>query len=199
MTAIATVTTINLLPWREERRQQQQQDFIVLLAIAALLGGAVFWGWKMAVDARVSNQNQRIAYINKEISQLDAQIKEIKEIENERAQLISQMDVIQGLQNERPSIVYFFEEFVRTLPEGVYFKTVDRAGPQFSIDGIAESNKQISELMRNLDKSDWFQKPNLIGVKSANEEGTENRFQLNVGQELAKNEAEESAEAEGRR
>ena len=190
------VTNINLLPWREERRKQQQQDFIMLLGVAAAFGFLLFWLWKMSVDADLEEQKQRNAYIQKELGQLDNQIKEIREIEASREDLIARMQVIQDLQNNRPSIVYFFEQLVQTVPDGVYYQSVERKGGKFTIKGIAESNNRISALMRNLEDSDWYQKPSLISVQALDSEGLVNQFELTVEQELGQS---ASAEADGKK
>lgn len=183
-TAIATATTINLLPWREERRAQQQQDFLMLLAGAAILGALVFLVWNMSVKSAMDNQQSRNRFVESELKQLETQIKEIRELEEQKADLVARMKVIQDLQNNRPSIVYFFDEMVRTLPDGVFYETIERKGPLFTIKGVAESNNRISALMRNLNDSDWFQKPNLVSVKAIDGEGESNTFHLTVEQEL---------------
>ena len=68
------------------------------------------------------------------------------------------------LQFKRPLIVRYFDEFVRAVPEGLYFSSLDRKGDKFSIKGVTESNNRVSTLMRNLDRSDWFEAPNLKNV-----------------------------------
>lgn len=178
------MTTINLLPWREARRKQQQQDFIIMLAVAAAIGIAVFFGWKMVVDSKVENQLSRNRYIERELAQLDQQIKEISELEKRRADLVSRMNVIQDLQNNRPYIVYMFDQLVRTLPDGVYYTSIERKGGIFTIAGVADSNNRISALMRNLNESDWFKDPDLRTVAAAGEGSEANVFTLTVSQEL---------------
>ena len=178
------MTTIHLLPWREARRKQQQQDFIIMLAVAAAIGIAVFFGWKLVVDGKVENQLSRNRYIERELSQLDQQIKEISELEKRRADLVSRMNVIQDLQNNRPYIVYMFDQLVRTLPDGVYYTSIERKGGIFTISGIADSNNRISALMRNLSESDWFKDPDLRTVAAAADGSQENVFTLTVSQEL---------------
>jgi type IV pilus assembly protein PilN len=178
------MTTINLLPWREARRKQQQQDFIIMLAVAAAIGIAVFFGWKMIVDGKVENQLSRNRYIERELAQLDQQIKEISELEKRRADLVSRMNVIQDLQNNRPYIVYMFDQLVRTLPDGVYYTSIERKGGVFTIAGIADSNNRISALMRNLNESDWFKDPDLRTVAAAGGDSEANVFTLTVSQEL---------------
>ncbi|MEE4252081.1 MAG: PilN domain-containing protein [Alcanivoracaceae bacterium] len=178
------MTTINLLPWREARRKQQQQDFIIMLAFAAVLGALVFFGWKSIVDGKVDNQRNRNGYIERELSQLDQQIKEIGELERRREELISRMNVIQDLQNNRPYIVYMFDQLVRTLPDGIYYTSIERTGDRFTISGIADSNNRISALMRNLNDSEWFKDPDLRTVAAAAGDTQANTFSLTVSQEL---------------
>jgi type IV pilus assembly protein PilN len=70
------------------------------------------------------------------------------------------------------------------LPDGVYFTDVKMAGKTLSISGAAESNNRVSELMRNLDASDWFDAPSLNEVKATSADQVEqaNVFQLTVRQ-----------------
>ena len=147
-------TSINLLPWREARRKQRQQEFVALLIFAALLAGLLFWMWKGMMEDRIADQQTRNSHIQAEIAKLDEQIKEIKELETRRAELVARMKVIQELQGNRPTIVYVFDQLVRTLPDGVYYSSVERTGNVFTIKGVAESNNRVSRLMRNLDGSD---------------------------------------------
>ncbi len=162
-------TMINLLPWREERRKQRQNEFIAMLAFAALLAGLIFWLWKGMVEGDIADQQTRNNHIQSEIAKLDTQIKEINELQRRRDQLVARMTVIQELQGNRPTIVYVFDQLVRTLPEGVYYTLVERTGDSYRIEGVAESNNRISRLMRNLAASDWFVEPNLLNVNALEE------------------------------
>jgi type IV pilus assembly protein PilN len=189
------MTTINLLPWREARRKQQQQDFIIMLVVAAALGILVFFGWTSVVAGQVENQQNRNRYIERELAQLDQQIKEISELEKRRAELISRMNVIQDLQNSRPYIVYMFDQLVRTMPDGVYYTSIERKGAVFTISGVADSNNRISALMRNLNDSPWFKDPDLRTVTAASDGSQANSFVLAVSQEVlgANNDKKEGA------
>lgn len=175
-------TTINLLPWREERRKQQQQEFIVMLVVAALLGGLLFWLWQGSVGQQTEDQRARNSHIQAKTAELDEKIKEIKELKQRRAELVARMEVIQSLQGNRPSIVYIFDQLVKTLPDGVYYNEIKRQGNLFTIKGLAESNNRISRLMRNLDQSDWFEEANLINVTAAEDGSDANSFMLTVKQ-----------------
>lgn len=183
-------TRINLLPWREWRRKRLQREFILQLVLAAALGAAIWFFWNSAVSARVEGQERRNAHIEEQISKLDDKIKEIEKLEERRSELVERMKVIQELQGNRPTIVYLFDRLVKTLPDGVYYTSVERNGKQFSISGVSESNNRISRLMRNLEESRWFEEPNLQNVsadespedEASDEEGQRNKFELTVSQ-----------------
>lgn len=165
-------TTINLLPWREERRKRQQQEFILLLVAAAIIGIVLFFGWKMMVDGQIADQRARNSHIQAKSAELDAKIKEINELKARRDELVARMEVIQNLQGNRPTIVYIFDQLVRTMPDGVYYASVKREGEKFVIHGVAESNNRISRLMRNFDDSPWFADANLIKVAAVEKAGS---------------------------
>jgi type IV pilus assembly protein PilN len=76
------------------------------------------------------------------------------------------MKVIQELQGNRPVIVRVLDQLVRTVPDGVFYTQVNANNNVITVVGIAESNNRVSSLMRRLDASDWFQNPNLEGVRA---------------------------------
>jgi type IV pilus assembly protein PilN len=162
---------INLLPWREERRQELKKEFLVVLGGAAVLGLVVMLGASQVYDAWISNQNGRNAYLQKNIDELNRQVAEIKELEDKRRQLLDRMKVIQDLQGTRPLVVHVFDELVRTLPDGVFYQSMQRTDKSIELVGVAESNNRVSSLMRQLDKTAWFENPNLTSVQAATEFG----------------------------
>ncbi|HEX4869234.1 MAG TPA: PilN domain-containing protein [Moraxellaceae bacterium] len=155
---------INLLPWRQELRKQRQQEFIAILMGVVFVAVAIVLAGHMALSKQVSDQEERNAYIKSEISKLDGQIKEIDELQKRREELLSRMKVIQDLQGRRPVIVRIFDEFVRVIPDGVFFVSLQRVNDSFKITGVAESANQVSALMRNLEASPWFRNPQLSTV-----------------------------------
>ncbi|WP_028238201.1 PilN domain-containing protein [Stutzerimonas azotifigens] len=175
---------INLLPWREQLREERKQRFLATLG-AVLLGGAalIFLG-DQYFESSIERQNARNEFVRKEIAVLDARIAEIKELKERRQQLLERMKIIQDLQGNRPIIGRVFDQMVRTLPDGVYFTGLKMTGKNIAIVGAAESNNRVSNLMRNLDGSDWLQAPNLTEVKAVTSGAVDqaNVFQLTVQQ-----------------
>lgn len=175
------MANINLLPWREQRREQQRKEFLVILGGVAALGVIVLLLAHLIISGEMSYQNERNVYLQNEIATLDKQVAEIRELQARRNQLIDRMQVIQNLQGTRPVIVRIFDEIVRTLPDGVYFRSLQRLDSTITIAGTAETNNRVSSLMRQLEKSEWFANPVLKGVKANPEFGDQaNDFDMTV-------------------
>ena len=69
---------INLLPWRAERRRQRQKEFLAMLAFSGVLALALSFIIISFYNGQITGQNERIGYLKKQISDVDAQIKEIE-------------------------------------------------------------------------------------------------------------------------
>jgi type IV pilus assembly protein PilN len=176
---------INLLPWREQQREERKKRFLISLAGVLVAGIAVIFLADQYLDSAITHQNARNQFIKTEIVQLDARIKEISELKARRKQLLERMKIIQDLQGNRPIIGRIFDQFARTLPDGVYFNEVKMTDQLISISGAAESNNRVSDLLRNLDASDWLEAPSLTEVKANSAVGSvdqSNSFQLTVRQ-----------------
>ena len=72
------MSQINLLPWREELRKRRQKEFGITAGVAVLLMLGVIGGVHLWYQDQIEFQNSRNAFLNKEIKQLDARIKEIR-------------------------------------------------------------------------------------------------------------------------
>jgi type IV pilus assembly protein PilN len=158
---------INLLPWRERLREERRREFLsVLVGIIIIAAGLLFLVDRY-YNGEISTQMARNDFLRQEISVLDAQVAEISELQQQKEDIRARMSVITDLQGTRPVIVRIFDELVRTLPEGVYYETLERNGDAISIEGVAESYGRITELMRRLDDSEWFTAANLSDISAA--------------------------------
>ena len=174
---------INLLPWREQLREERKKQFIAIWAATVVFSLGMIFIADVFIRDGVSAQQNRNRYLQQQISLLDKSITEIQDLRVRKGELLERMDVIQGLQGNRPIIVRVFDEVAKVVPMGVYFKDLALEDDKLTLVGVAESNSQISELMRNFDASDWFTEPNLTAVRKTAEEGDRlNEFDLTVRQ-----------------
>ncbi len=161
-------TQLNLLPWREIQRKEQDKQLMTLGVGAGVLMLLIVFYAHLHVSALIEGQNNRNTFLKDEVAKVEQTIKEIKELKKQRQALISRMNVIYQLQGDRTQIVHVFDDLVNKLPEGVYFTKLTQKGKGITINGVAQSNARVSALMRNLDESNWFAKPDLkvINIKT---------------------------------
>lgn len=176
---------INLLPWREQLREERKREFFVLLLGVVIIAAGILFLVDRGFRNDIRYQQGRNDFLRREIMVLDARIAEINQLKEQKQQINSRMEVIQDLQGSRPVIVRIFDELVKTLPTGVYFNTLTRVENRLEIEGIAESNNKVSELMRRLDDSAWFSSPSLQQISAASadsnsEQRAANAFSLTL-------------------
>jgi len=103
--------------------------------------------------------------LQSEISKFDLQIKEIAGLEGEIAALLARQKAVEDLQADRNMPVYLLTELVQQLPDGVYVSSLRQEGQNVALQGVAQSNERVSELLRNLaNNSPWFSRPELVEI-----------------------------------
>ena len=174
-------TGINLLPWREERQRLQQRRTIMGSAVIGLVAAMVVAAVWLHFSEEIAFQKKRNKYLSAEIKKTEAQLKEIEKIKDRKEELMNRMTVIYELQEDRVRVVRSLDEFVRMIPEGVFFVSLDRDSEGFQMEGIAQSNSQVSALMVRLNESASFSDSHLEMINAATSDETEtSRFELRV-------------------
>ena len=183
---------INLLPWREAQRKEKQQEFFGMLIVGAALAGVIVFAVHFYHAQLIEAQQARNKYLEDQISLLDKKIEEIKQLESEKEKLLARMRAIEQLQGNRPLIVRFFDELVRSLPEGVNVTSISQSGQAITIDGEAQSNARVSSFMRKLESSDWLEKPQLDIIQVKNDSDVRiSNFKMRFSQVIPKAEEDE--------
>lgn len=157
---------INLLPWREEERRRKQKEFNNIAVGAAALMLAIIGLVHMNVSGMIETQEGRNKFLQEEIGRVDKEIEEIKTLEQEKKALLARMQIIQELQSSRPGIVHLFDEIAKTIPDKAFLTKMTRKGDSLELFGIADSNDYVSEFMRRLNASPWFNNPKLLVIQT---------------------------------
>lgn len=185
---------INLLPWREAAHKKSQQQFVMSAVAAVALGVAVIGAGYTYMEGRISYQNSRNSYIQKEIKQLDIVIKEIKTLDANRKALLDRIAVIERLQSTRPGIVHLFDEMVNALPKGLFLTKLNQNENKIKLEGKAESSARVSSYMNRLNASPWLSSSDLntIMVDAKKNNNRLRYFSLTVTQLLTSGGDEEN-------
>lgn len=156
---------INLLPHREEARKRRKEAFQATMFASFLLGlviaGAIYWWFQMMITDQQAKNN----FLQQEIKVLEEQIKEIASIEDEIAALRARQKAVEDLQSDRNLPVHLLTELVKQMPDGVYITAIGQTGQTIAMQGMAQSNERVSELLRNLSaNTPWLDKPELSEI-----------------------------------
>ncbi|MCB1978164.1 MAG: PilN domain-containing protein [Burkholderiaceae bacterium] len=159
---------INLLPHREVARKRRREAFQAAMFASFLVGlliaGIIYWWFQMMIE----QQQARNSFLQSEITVLENQIKEIAGIEEEIASLRARQKAVEDLQADRNLPVHLLSELVKQLPDGVYVTALKQTNQQIALQGMAQSNERVSELLRNLsNNTPWLSKPELVEITAA--------------------------------
>ena len=156
---------INLLPHREAARKRRHDAFNVTLGASALLGGLIAGLIFLWFQSEIESQQDRNLMLQNEIKRFDVQIKDIAGLEAEIAALRARQQAVEDLQADRNLPVHLLTELVTQLPEGVYIASMRQENQSVTLQGVAQSNERVSELLRNLaNNTPWFTKPELVEI-----------------------------------
>ena len=156
---------INLLPHREAARKRKREAFYAALGASALVGGVLSGLIFLWYAAQISTQQSKNTVLQNEIKRLEGQIKDIATLQQEITALRARQQAVEDLQADRNMPVHLLNELVRQLPDGVYVTSVRQDNQVVSVQGVAQSNERVSELLRNLgNNSPWLTKPELVEI-----------------------------------
>jgi len=159
---------INLLPHREAKRKQKRTAFAALLVLGGLVGVAVVLLVGGYNASRIAIQNERNLVLKNANAELDKKISKIASLKAEIEALKARQQAVEDLQGDRNQPVYLLDELVRQTPEGVHLKSFKQDGQRVLLNGYAQSQERVAELLRNLSgNSPWLERPDLTEVRAA--------------------------------
>lgn len=160
---------INLLPHREAARKHRREVFqatmLASFMVGLLISALIYWWFQ----GMVADQQGKNNFLRSEIKILETQIKEIATIEEEIASLRARQKAVEDLQSDRNLPVHLLTELVNQLPDGVYITSLKQADQTVTMQGMAQSNERVSEMLRNLSSNTpWLSKPELVEIVASN-------------------------------
>jgi type IV pilus assembly protein PilN len=159
---------INLLPHRAAKRKQKQTAFVALLALGGILGVAVVLAVGGYNASRISIQNERNLVLKNANAELDKKIGAIAQLKQEIEALKARQQAVEDLQGDRNQPVYLLDELVKQMPDGVFLKGFKQEGQRVVLNGYAQSQERVADLLRNLSgNSPWLERPELTEVRAA--------------------------------
>jgi type IV pilus assembly protein PilN len=178
---------INLLPWRERRREAMRRAFVMQIVLAVVAAIFVVMAAHKLLTQRLARQEVINRTLEQHIADLNTRVAEVGQLRERQVAVRDRMRVIADLQKERSAVVRVFDELARSLPNEVYFLTLERAGDVILIEGVSESYAGITQLMRRLEDSEEFDNADLndIATEASETIDESSLFIFNLHVELA--------------
>lgn len=175
------MTTINLLPWREEAKQQRQKQFNIMAGTAFLAAVLLVVIASTVIGNATDLQQRRNNYVKNEIAIVDQKISEIKQLRQKKEDLKKRMDLIERLQNTRNLSTHLLDSVASVISPGVYLNNIKRENNSMSFRGLAESNNHLANMLRNIENSKWLKNPLVKQINSEDDQVRQlNSFSLRV-------------------
>ena len=175
---------INLLPWREQVRKAAQKRFGIIAACAAGLGVLLTVFFHSHYMFEISNQIKRNAMLQQALDQESAVLDTLNKQKSELTKIDQQLHFIYDLRDDSYRAVRLLNELAVTNPEAITLSKIVRIGNNIQIFGRAKSNLQITLFMESIEKSKYFNQPELTEISGKEgDTGEQREFKLKLQQQ----------------
>lgn len=158
------MSNINLLPWRIAHKTKKKNTFLLILTLSLMSVIAISFLGKVFIEMKITAQNHRNQFLERQTLILDRRLVEIQEIKKQKLSLEQRIQVIKTLEKKRNSITRLFNALVKITPKGVYINDLIYSGDKIFVKGLSESNKRLARMVRNIDGSAWLSDANISSV-----------------------------------
>jgi type IV pilus assembly protein PilN len=159
------MSDINLLPWRQIERERIQQAMHVWMVIATALGLLFALATHQYISAHIQDVRQASMLLQHEIDLNQQGLKTLDLLKKDKNNMLQRMNMIHVYQSSRTSMINFLIELEKIVPMGVYLTSLQLVGNLVSLHGFAESNTDVSTLMRHIERNATMHDPKLTQIK----------------------------------
>jgi type IV pilus assembly protein PilN len=144
-------------------------QFYILLIL--LVGGAAAvcvagWVWK---STSIATLNRKIGEAQERQRQLQAIKDQVDALEAKRKMYQMKVDLIERLRRAQSDPVHMLDEMSKALPDLVWLRGVEQAGPSIRISGSSNGLTAVADFMSALQRSGWFPQVEMGPTKESKE------------------------------
>jgi type IV pilus assembly protein PilN len=148
---------INLLPIRQTRKLEAARREFVLAVAGGVLTLVLSAGVWMFFQVRQGQLEAGNAQLQAEIDRLAADVARVDEMEKFKAELERKLGVIGQLRDQKAGPVHMLDDLATATPERLFLTEVEERGGEVRLTGIAVTNEVISQFLRSLEASAYFE------------------------------------------
>ncbi len=185
---------INLIPQKVSPKEARgQQVLVLILAIWIATGGGLYYHYRFVLDTSSIEKNRGIIQENnRKIGALQAQLSQFKvlpeaEKQKFKAEYQKRVDTVGRIEKVRSNPVFVLLELARIVsvgqlptvtapdarqeldtnwdPSPMFFTKLDEKDRFLTLEGVARSHYDVSELARRMRVSAYFRNPEILEAK----------------------------------
>ena len=133
---------------------------VTIVASLILIGsvmGVGWWFWSLRHES--ARLDEAIASGERETQQLRSVLAQVQKFEARKAQLQQRVTLIEQLRRGQSGPVHVLDEISKAIPERLWLTELKQKGEEFTLVGMTTSLTGVSDLVANLESSNWFKKP----------------------------------------
>ena len=147
---------INLLPVRVSKKKEAGQQQLILFAVV-LVGGIVFNVlFNQSRGQELAKKDKDLNSVKSQIAELDKVIQDVDKIKAEKATLNKKLETLEALRKGRTGPVRMLSELAENTPRRLWLKKMEEKAGKVLFLGSAASLEDISEFLRKLKESKYF-------------------------------------------
>ncbi len=157
---------INLLPIRQTRKAEalRRETLLAGLLGAVVAGGCLFvWAGLSIRDSGLAAENTAL---NADITRLKKEADDVDAMEAAKAELERKLSVIATLRERKTGPAHMLDELALAAPEKLQMLTLNEHAGNLEFGGLAVSNEVISQFLRALEASDYFEQVYLQNIEA---------------------------------
>jgi type IV pilus assembly protein PilN len=159
---------INLLPVRQRRKlEAARRELFIALFGGVLVLFACLAGWG-GLQVRHAALRAEVVALQKEVERLGVEVTQVDALEKFRDDLQRKLSVIDGLRRRKTGPVHMLDDLAIATPERLFLESVSERDGAIQIVGFAVSNELISQFLRQLDASPYFDAVFLQNIEAVN-------------------------------
>jgi type IV pilus assembly protein PilN len=149
--------SINLLPWREREHQRRQTSMFWQMAAAGVCAGILVLGQWWYWQEKLREQEQRLAYLERERSMLHAGPEGLRVLASRWTRHLAEADRARKLRLNTASIYHVLVFFAAQGPDALHLRGLRATNLNFTAVGEAHQTTAFNHLLERLAQFDAVQ------------------------------------------
>jgi len=156
--------TYNFLPWRETVNAYRKRKNVLTLTTVGVAALTFVLVSVVTINHQISIVETENHFIKKQLLTQNDALGEIKGLAERKQTLIEKIDLLNRLQSGTTDSKMVFVELSEIVPGGIVVSSVKRSDFTVTITGTAQTNGDVSDLMRAIEHSSVLRDPELISI-----------------------------------